>query len=155
MTARPRPAAATLRWSAHHALMLLAMVPCLVPTLADTSSHAWGVALMLALCVDSTVRSRRRGATTPALLDDLAMLTLLIAGLLDGHAEHGVALHHGGMRTDGIGDGLGIAAAALWAACRAGTWPSAPGAGRGATALASLALSGAMVALMLLRLLGD
>lgn len=119
-TAGPRPAAS---WWVHHAVMLIAMIPCLVSA-HEPMLHAGGAALLYLLCMATARRCRRDGRHLPALVDELAMLALLVAGFLAGHAGEATlaSSHHGGQSSVQLAHLIAAAISFAWLMARALLW---------------------------------
>lgn len=119
-TAGPRPAAS---WWVHHAVMLVAMIPCLVSA-HEPMLHVGGAVLIYLLCMATARRCRRDGQHLPALVDELAMLALLVAGFLAGHAGEATlaSSHHGGQGSVQLAHLIAAATAFAWLTARGLLW---------------------------------
>lgn len=103
--------------------MLIAMIPCLVSA-HEPMLHAGGAALLYLLCMATARRCRRDGRHLPALVDELAMLALLVAGFLAGHAGEATlaSSHHGGQSSVQLAHLIAAAISFAWLMARALLW---------------------------------
>lgn len=127
---------------ATHAVMVVAMVPCLVPG-APASLHAGAVGLLLAGAIVLALRARRDQRHLAGVIDLCAMAALALAALLEHHGDSGAA-HHAAV---GGSEAAVFAVVVLagWAALRAASWrDAAPWQGARRAAVASGAMAIAM-----------
>jgi hypothetical protein len=113
--ARLLRAVGTLR----HAVMIAAMLPCLVG--GDTAVHAGAAVALFALAVAHAPRSRRDPRGLPVVLDALAMAVLSVAAMLCGDALSGHA--HAGGGAIGTATILAVLTVAGWTGFRLAARP--------------------------------
>lgn len=139
-----------------HALMALAMVPCVVG--GAPAAHAAAALLMFALAVGHARRARRNTAGLPAVVDALAMAVLSVAAAMCGHAAQigGAAASghsHGGVQTVGTASVLVVLAVAGWLALRLSCAPRGGGMSRRIASVMSIGMVTGMAAMTLVHAL--
>lgn len=127
-----------------HGLMVVGMLPCVFG--GTRLQHAYSILLLLILAVWLAVRGRRDSGQLPDLVDAVAMVALLLAASLSGHAT---ATSH--MHADAgisLSDLLVIISVTAWIGMRSAVTPRWSGAG--SRRLIHLAAATGMIAVMAL-----